>query len=396
MAIRREAMGGAAFCRLKEAYDGRKAVLRRWKSGGKKVVGLMGYDIPEEILLAAGLLPFRITGYYGGERASAEKYLEYSFGSVWKGLWESLTSDYEGLIERVVFCSSSDMFLKLFYYLRALGGLEPERRLPEMLYLDFELTQKTFKTQERNERELRDLIAAAERWSGNAVSAQDLRAAIALCSEYRRALRAFNALRGPERCTVTGSEALTVIGGSMFMEKREATDCLRRVTEEARKWPDAPGVRVYYAGSVQETTEVYELAEQAGLSFEITTGHLEDAHPNTAQITLYGEDSQVSVQGASVGGGNILINRINGMAVEISGQFTTLIVLHRDAPGTIAHVTELLGSNGINIANFRLAREQKGGTAVMTIEIDGDAGKELNRQVAALENVLGSTMLKPI
>ena len=140
----------------------------------------------------------------------------------------------------------------------------------------------------------------------------------------------------------------------------------------------------------------FELAEQAGLSFEITTGHLEDAHPNTAQITLYGEDSQVSVQGPSVGGGNILINRINGMAVEISGQFTTLIVLHRDAPGTIAHVTELLGSNGINIANFRLAREQKGGTAVMTIEIDGDAGKELNRQVAALENVLGSTMLKPI
>ena len=140
----------------------------------------------------------------------------------------------------------------------------------------------------------------------------------------------------------------------------------------------------------------FELAEQAGLSFEITTGHLEDAHPNTAQITLYGEDSQVSVQGASVGGGNILINRINGMAVEISGQFTTLIVLNRDAPGTIAHVTELLGSNGINIANFRLAREQKGGTAVMTIEIDGDAGKELNRQVAALENVLGSTMLKPI
>ncbi len=140
----------------------------------------------------------------------------------------------------------------------------------------------------------------------------------------------------------------------------------------------------------------FELAKQAGLSFEITTGHLEDAHPNTAQITLYGEDSRVSIRGASVGGGNILINRINGMAVEISGQFTTLIVLHRDAPGTIAHVTELLGSNGINIANFRLAREQKGGTAVMTIEIDGDAGSELNRQVAALENVLGSTMLKPI
>ena len=264
MAIRQEAMSSAAFCRLREAYDNRKAVLCRWKSSGKKVVGLMGYDIPEEILLAAGLLPFRITGYYGGERASAEKYLEYSFGSIWKGLWESVTSDYEGLLERMVFCSSSDMFLKLFYYLRALGGLEPERKLPEILYLDFELTQKTFKTQERNERELRDLIAAAERWSGNTVSGEALRAAIVLCNEYRRALRAFDALRGPECCTVTGSEALTVTGGAMFMEKRAAIDCLHQVTEEAKKWPAAPGVRVYYAGSPQETTEVYGLAEQAG------------------------------------------------------------------------------------------------------------------------------------
>ena len=53
---------------------------------------------------------------------------------------------------------------------------------------------------------------------------------------------------------------------------------------------------------------------------------LENAHPNTALITL--TDAQghtVSVQGASVGGGNILVTRVNGMAVEITGQYTCLL-----------------------------------------------------------------------
>ena len=120
-------------------------------------------------------------------------------------------------------------------------------------------------------------------------------------------------------------------------------------------------------------------------------------HPNTALITL--TDAQghtVSVQGASVGGGNILVTRVNGMAVEITGQYTTLIVLHRDAPGTIAAVTEEMSRRGVNICNFRLSRAQKGGTAVMTIEVDGALEPDVNSCVEKLPNVLSSTMLAPM
>ena len=49
------------------------------------------------------------------------------------------------------------------------------------------------------------------------------------------------------------------------------------------------------------------------------------------------------------------------MEVSITGQHTTLIVLHRDAPGTIAAVTEVMAEAGVNICNFRLSRQQKGG-----------------------------------
>ena len=77
-------------------------------------------------------------------------------------------------------------------------------------------------------------------------------------------------------------------------------------------------------------------------------------------------------------------------------QHTTLIVLHRDAPGTIAAVTEVMADAGVNICNFRLSRQQKGGEAVMTIEIDGSFGPELNERIKILPNIFSSTMLQPI
>ena len=142
--------------------------------------------------------------------------------------------------------------------------------------------------------------------------------------------------------------------------------------------------------------ESLALAQQAKIAVTVSTGYLENAHPNTARIRL--EDAQgnrIQVEGASVGGGSILITRVNGMEVSFSGQYTTLIILHRDAPGTIAAVTSYMGELGVNICNFRLAREQKGGTAVMTIEMDGSIGREVNEQIKQLPNIIGSTMLLP-
>lgn len=143
--------------------------------------------------------------------------------------------------------------------------------------------------------------------------------------------------------------------------------------------------------------ESLTLAEAAGLAVALREGELENAHPNTARITLTDADGRtVSVQGASVGGGNILITRVNGMEVAVTGQYTALIVLHRDAPGTIAAVTEELGAHGVNICSFRLSRSEKGGAAVMTIEMDGSPEASLNDRVAGLPNVVSSTMLRPV
>ncbi|MCC8026486.1 MAG: L-serine ammonia-lyase, iron-sulfur-dependent subunit beta [Clostridium sp.] len=140
-----------------------------------------------------------------------------------------------------------------------------------------------------------------------------------------------------------------------------------------------------------------ELAREQGLEVTITEGEIDGAHPNTARVTLTDARGRtVSLLASSIGGGNILVTEVNGMGVSITGQYTTLIVLHRDAPGTIAAVTEVMADAGVNICNFRLSRQQRGGQAVMTIEIDGSFGPELNETIKTLPNIFSSTMLQPI
>lgn len=139
-----------------------------------------------------------------------------------------------------------------------------------------------------------------------------------------------------------------------------------------------------------------ELAAQQGLVITLTAGQIDGAHPNTARITLWGKSGrQISVQGASIGGGSVRITQVNGMPVEITGQHTTFIVLHRDAPGTIAAVTEMMAQQQINICNFHLSRLEKGGVACMTIEVDGQIDLRLNDAIGQLPNILSSTILTP-
>ncbi|MDE6973471.1 MAG: L-serine ammonia-lyase, iron-sulfur-dependent subunit beta [Lachnospiraceae bacterium] len=117
----------------------------------------------------------------------------------------------------------------------------------------------------------------------------------------------------------------------------------------------------------------FKEAEKIGLNYHFKACIQADGrHPNTAHITLKDEEGRVvEMEGASVGGGNILITQVNGLEVHFNGEFDTLIVLHRDVPGVVANVTQLLTENAINICRMQLNRAQRGGDAVMTIEVDG-------------------------
>ncbi|MCS6844342.1 MAG: L-serine ammonia-lyase, iron-sulfur-dependent subunit beta [Caldilineales bacterium] len=115
----------------------------------------------------------------------------------------------------------------------------------------------------------------------------------------------------------------------------------------------------------------FDLAEQAGLRFTIAAVDLgEDAHPNTARITVSDGRRTVQVVGASVGGGLVEIRQVDGYAVSFGCQYDTLLVVAEDRPGTVSQVTGWLAKRGINIAFLRVERDRRGGEAIMVIETD--------------------------
>lgn len=146
-----------------------------------------------------------------------------------------------------------------------------------------------------------------------------------------------------------------------------------------------------------EIRDALEIAEERGLNYKFICRDLPGAHPNTAAIRFLlpgGETGEVV--GASVGGGNIRVDEVNGMRVDFNGDYSTILVIHLDRPGVIADVTQLMRTQypDANIANFRLSRRERGGEAIMTIEIDGVATEGMAADLRTVDNVINALLIK--
>lgn len=138
----------------------------------------------------------------------------------------------------------------------------------------------------------------------------------------------------------------------------------------------------------------FELAEKKNLHFDIETVNLKNAHPNTALLVVTGEDGQtLEVQASSLGGGRIIVNKIDGIEVNFTGESHTLIVHNMDQPGHVAAVTNTLANNNINIATMQLFRDRCGGYAVMVIETDQSINKEIIAEMKHAEGIIKVTYL---
>ncbi len=156
------------------------------------------------------------------------------------------------------------------------------------------------------------------------------------------------------------------------------------------------GIMGYHSYS-KEIRDALEIARQKGIDYEFLREDIKGAHPNTARIRYYLADGeQGEMQGASVGGGNILVHEVNGMQVSFTGENNTLLIMHRDQPGVIAGVTQLMHFEyaDLNISSFHLSRQSKGGNAVMTIEIDGQPPEGLLESLRNIPLVTNAILIR--
>ena len=133
-------------------------------------------------------------------------------------------------------------------------------------------------------------------------------------------------------------------------------------------------------------------AEKAGLTVTIDTVDLREAHPNTAVLSLRAaNDKRLEMQACSLGGGRIMVNKLDGIEVSFTGAFNTLVVRGRDVNGVVSGVTSILYQVGVNVANMSVCRPKRGADLLMVIEVDEHLRRSQVAFLGELPNILSVT-----
>lgn len=138
----------------------------------------------------------------------------------------------------------------------------------------------------------------------------------------------------------------------------------------------------------------FEIAKKSGMEFSIEGIDLGDVHPNSVKMKLTGVSGRtLEVVAASVGGGQIQICELDGLAANFSGDHPTLIVKNVDQPGYVTEVTSMLAKKKVNIAAMQVYRGGRGSNAVMVIECDQEVPVESIEWLERFEGILKVTYL---
>lgn len=136
------------------------------------------------------------------------------------------------------------------------------------------------------------------------------------------------------------------------------------------------------------------LAAEAGMLVELGHTELRGAHPNSVLMQLRRGEKELQIQAASLGGGRVRVEAIDGMEASFSGEAPTLIIRNEDRPGMVGEVSAMLGSHDMNIATMQLYRAHRGGLAVMVLEFDQTVPLQLRQTLEQLPGICSVTYLE--
>lgn len=117
---------------------------------------------------------------------------------------------------------------------------------------------------------------------------------------------------------------------------------------------------------------VLTIAEEKGISIEECEEKEFSDYESAIRIQVQGKGKTLCIGGTVCGKTNLRLSYLNGFIFEIAPTGTVIVIENQDFPGVIGHVGTVLGVHQINIKQFELSRNQKGGKAMALVVIDGD------------------------
>ena len=253
-----------AFETIQKHYRDRSSAALEWKKNGGKVVGVICNNVPEELIMAAGFLPVRLSGdpWEGTELAEGYR-IPYPRAGFVETLINQLLAEKLNYLDYLVVPHSRDEIWRMWTQLHFVPELDPQITLPEMYYYD-NLHTTFYTASVYNRDRALELKAQLEKWSGRKITDADLKAAINTTNESRALLKKVAALRAADPPRISGREALQIIGTSMFMPKAAHNALLTEFLEQADTLPAKTGVRLFVESSPLDNLQLYEVIESSG------------------------------------------------------------------------------------------------------------------------------------
>ena len=226
-----------------------KKLLKEYKAAGKKVIGVLPYYAPEELVYAAGMVPMGIWGSNNKTIARAKEYCATFYCTIAQLALEMLLDGTMDQLDGIITPTICDTLRPMSQNFRvAMAKLQkmptiflahPQYRRPAF-GLQFTVDQYT------NVRNELDKIA------GHKMTDEDIREAIKVYNKYRQARREFVKLAGEHPEAVSAVNRSAVLKAGYFMEKPEYTAKLNALNAELAALPASnwDGVKIVTSGII--------------------------------------------------------------------------------------------------------------------------------------------------
>src|SRR3990172_7145862 len=223
-----------------------------------QVIGWVCNYIPEEIILAAGLYPVRILG--GKEETTkADAHLYSNICSFVRSCLEEAFQGHYDFLEGIVTASNCDHTRRLYdvWYRYINPPFKCQLGLPHKVTED---------SIDYYKGELNRLKQGLEEFTGNKISPDALKWAIALSNKTRDLLKQLYLLRKSPDPPITGAETLEVVLSSTFLPKERYHIMLEELLNylSVREGQGNGRVRLMITGSLLDNPEYIKVIEDLG------------------------------------------------------------------------------------------------------------------------------------
>lgn len=254
------------FATFEHWYQQRHAYARDWQARNRgTVVATLCTYAPEEVLIAAGMLPVRVLGAHETQNV-AESHI---FGMFCPFSRDSLA---QGLLGRFDYCAGVVLAQSCLHYRQTFNSWRDHvKTVAWDYYLPMPNELQSPFARVRHRQEVQAFRRFIEGLSGQAISDEALQEALTLVNENRRLLRQLFELRRVATPPLTGTEALHASLTAQFVDKREHNAELRRVLAAltGRERVRETGVRLMTLGSENDDMGFMAMLESLGATIVI-------------------------------------------------------------------------------------------------------------------------------